>query len=79
MSPKVDSAILRALSLDPTTASIFKHGGSGFASTFKINGAINGDQKLFFVKTGGMDSEEMFTGMAVYTDSTLLVDVITSS
>ncbi|KAI9647432.1 hypothetical protein NHQ30_003817 [Ciborinia camelliae] len=65
MSPKVDPALLRALSL-PTTATISKHGGSGFAETFKISGTIDGKQKLFFVKTGGRGSEEMFAGMLVY-------------
>lgn len=63
MSFKVDPAILKALSLDPTTATISKHGGSGFAETFKISGTIDGEQKLFFVKTGGRDSDRMLTGM----------------
>ncbi|TGO35379.1 hypothetical protein BHYA_0160g00120 [Botrytis hyacinthi] len=62
MSSKVDPAILKALSLDPSSATISKHGGSGFAKTFKISGTVDGMQKLFFVKTGGRDSEEMFTG-----------------
>ncbi|KAJ8071076.1 hypothetical protein OCU04_001421 [Sclerotinia nivalis] len=62
MPSKVDPAILEALSLDPDTATISKHGGSGFAETFKINGTMGGKQKLFFVKTGGRDSEDMFTG-----------------
>ncbi|QSZ34134.1 hypothetical protein DSL72_005722 [Monilinia vaccinii-corymbosi] len=62
MASKVDPAILKALSLDPITATISKHGGSGFADTFKVSGTIGGEKKLFFVKTGGRDSEEMFTG-----------------
>lgn len=63
MSSKVDPAILKALSLDPSSATISKHGGGGFAKTFRISGTVDGRQKLFFVKTGEKDSEEMFTGM----------------
>ncbi|KAK6608594.1 Ketosamine-3-kinase [Botrytis cinerea] len=62
MSSKVDPAILKALSLDPSSATISKHGGGGFAKTFRISGTVDGRQKLFFVKTGEKDSEEMFTG-----------------
>ena len=36
MAPKIDSAILKALSLDSANTSIASHGGSGFVSTFKI-------------------------------------------
>lgn len=63
MSSEVDPAILKALSLNPSSATISKHGGGGFAKTFKLSGTVDGMQKLFFVKTGGRDSEEMFTGM----------------
>ncbi|KAK6609362.1 phosphotransferase enzyme family protein [Botrytis cinerea] len=38
MSSKVDPAILKALSLDPSSATISKHGGGGFAKTFRISG-----------------------------------------
>ncbi|ESZ96213.1 fructosamine-3-kinase [Sclerotinia borealis F-4128] len=62
MSPRVDPALLKALSLDSTTATISKHGGSGFAETFMLSGTIDGEQRLFFVKTGGTDSEEIFRG-----------------
>ncbi|KAH8674677.1 Fructosamine/Ketosamine-3-kinase [Tricladium varicosporioides] len=64
MPPKVDPAILSALSLDATTSTITSHGGSGFASTFKITSKGNDDiEKLFFVKTRkGKESELMFTG-----------------
>ncbi|KAE8449684.1 hypothetical protein EG329_007459 [Mollisiaceae sp. DMI_Dod_QoI] len=64
MAPKIDSAILKALSLDATTTSIASHGGSGFASTFKLSSKdTNGKEKLYFVKTGkGKDSEVMFAG-----------------
>ncbi|KAF4637512.1 hypothetical protein G7Y89_g555 [Cudoniella acicularis] len=64
MPPKIDEAILSALSLDAAAATITSHGGSGFASTFKITSQGNdGKEKLYFVKTGkGKDSEVMFTG-----------------
>lgn len=66
MAPIVDPAILKALSLDQATTTISKHGGSGFAETFKVSGMIDGKRRLFFVKTGGRNSEEMFTGMIAY-------------
>ncbi|TVY16944.1 Ketosamine-3-kinase [Lachnellula arida] len=63
MTPKIDPAILSALSLDAATTSITSHGGSGFASTFKITSTAEGNEKLFFVKQGkGKASEIMFTG-----------------
>jgi len=63
MTPKIDPAILAALSLDAATTSIASHGGSGFASTFKITSTVEGKEKLFFVKQGkGKASETMFTG-----------------
>jgi len=64
MSAKLDAAILRTLSLDPSNASISSYGGAGFSSTFKISSTVNGIQKLFFIKTGmGKDSELMFAGI----------------
>jgi protein-ribulosamine 3-kinase len=64
MAPKIDSAILRALSLDAANTTIASHGGSGFASTFKITGkGSDGQEKMFFVKQGkGKESEIMFAG-----------------
>jgi len=64
MPQKIDSAILKALSLNADTASISSHGGSGFSSTFKISAKDgDGNNKLYFVKTGkGKDSEVMFVG-----------------
>ncbi|KAH6670666.1 Fructosamine/Ketosamine-3-kinase [Halenospora varia] len=64
MAPKIDPAILSALSLDAATSSIASHGGSGFASTFKImSKGKDGKEKSFFAKTGkGKESEVMFTG-----------------
>lgn len=63
MAPNVDSAILDALGLDPSITKIATHGGSGFASTFKLSSTVNGEVKNYFVKTGtGKDAELMFTG-----------------
>jgi protein-ribulosamine 3-kinase len=71
MAPKIDPAILKALSLDAATTTIASHGGSDFASTFKImsNGS-DGEEKLFFVKQGkGKESEIMFAGKSLYLHS----------
>ncbi|RAL61744.1 hypothetical protein DID88_002810 [Monilinia fructigena] len=62
MTPTVDPAILKALSLDKATTTISSHGGSGFVETFKISAMVDEEKKLFFVKTGGRKSDEMFTG-----------------
>jgi hypothetical protein len=65
MAPTIDPAILQALSLDAATTTIASHGGSGFASTFKITSKGNdGGEKLFFVKQGkGRESDIMFSGI----------------
>lgn len=63
MGIKVDPAILEALGLDESNTTIASHGGSGFASTFKLSTTQNGKPKHYFVKTGtGGDSETMFKG-----------------
>lgn len=63
MAPSVDPAILEALALDPAETKMTSHGGSGFASTFKLSSTVDGQQKNFFVKTGtGSNAEVMFTG-----------------
>ncbi|KAI6088997.1 fructosamine kinase [Hypoxylon rubiginosum] len=63
MAGKVDPAILEALALDPQATKIASHGGSGFASTFKLSSTVDGKEKNYFVKTGtGSDSELMFKG-----------------
>lgn len=73
MSPKVDSAILEALDLDPEVTKIGSHGGSGFASTFKISSTVDGEEKNYFVKTGsGPDAELMFKGMSITTPRTAI-------
>lgn len=63
MSPGVDAAITEALGLDPSVAQIAAHGGSGFASTFKLSAKAHGEDVHYFVKTGtGADSQVMFQG-----------------
>ncbi|UPL01702.1 hypothetical protein LCI18_012636 [Fusarium solani-melongenae] len=60
---KVDPAIIEALGLDPACSSIASHGGSGFASTFKISTTVDGKPVNYFVKTGpGKEAEVMFRG-----------------
>ncbi|KAK4697996.1 hypothetical protein P7C71_g169, partial [Lecanoromycetidae sp. Uapishka_2] len=61
---KIDSAVIRALSLDPAKTAIKSHGGSGFTTTAKISTTLkDGTEKHFFMKTGrDKDSEVMFKG-----------------
>lgn len=67
MSASVDPAILEALGLEPNNTKISSHGGSGFASTFKLSSTVDGKEKNYFVKTGsGADSELMFKGRTAY-------------
>jgi protein-ribulosamine 3-kinase len=65
MPPKIDQAILSALSLDTATTTIASHGGSGFANTFKlVSNKGNNDEKLYFVKIGkGESAGVMFEGV----------------
>ncbi|KAI1492969.1 fructosamine kinase [Biscogniauxia mediterranea] len=63
MSPNVDPAIIEALGLDPSVTKIASHGGSGFASSFKLSSILDGKEQNYFVKTGtGTDAELMFKG-----------------
>ncbi len=63
MAPKVDPAIVDALSLDPATSKIAVHGASGFSSTFKLSAKRDGVDVTYFVKTGtGADANVMFRG-----------------
>ncbi len=63
MSPTVDPAIIEGLGLDPNTTKIATHGGSGFASTYKLSSIVDGKEKNYFVKMGtGPESEVMFKG-----------------
>ncbi|GAP83735.1 putative fructosamine kinase [Rosellinia necatrix] len=62
-SSNIDPALIEALGLDPNTAKLTSHGGSGFASTFKLSSRVNGKQINYFVKTGtGPDAQLMFRG-----------------
>lgn len=71
MAPKLDPAILEALFLDAANTTLATHGSSGFASTAKIAGMVDGKEKLFFVKTGkGRESEVMFAGTSISSPST---------
>ena len=57
--PSIDPSILRALALDASSAKIASHGGSGFASTFRITTPSNS----IFVKTSpGTAAATMFEG-----------------
>ncbi|EJD46889.1 fructosamine kinase [Auricularia subglabra TFB-10046 SS5] len=60
----LDRAVLDALELDAFSTKVSAHGGSGFASTYKIQARINGeDTRTFFMKTGrGEDARVMFEG-----------------
>lgn len=63
MPLKLDPAIIKALSLDDAVTTIASHGGSGFSSTAKITTQVDGEEKLYFVKTGtGKDAKVMFAG-----------------
>jgi protein-ribulosamine 3-kinase len=63
MAPKLDPAIVKALSLDIAVTNIASHGGSGFSSTAKLTSQVNGAERVYFVKTRtGKDAETMFAG-----------------
>ena len=61
---KLDPAVIRALKLNPSTAHVASHGGSGFSATAKITTTLeDGSEKYFFMKTGvGEDAKVMFEG-----------------
>ncbi|KAJ9641452.1 hypothetical protein H2199_005422 [Coniosporium tulheliwenetii] len=63
---KLDPAVIKLLSLDPSNTSVSSHGGGGMssASTSKITTKLSdGTGKSFFMKTGkGKDAEIMFRG-----------------
>ena len=61
--PSIDPSILRALSLDAPTTKIASHGGSGFASTFRLTATGPGAETSIFVKTApGSGAAVMFEG-----------------
>ncbi|KAK5087787.1 hypothetical protein LTS08_008111 [Lithohypha guttulata] len=63
MPTDIDPAIIRGLSsscnIDPSTAEISKHGGSGFASTYRINTA---DTSIFVKTSSSRGAATMFEG-----------------
>ena len=63
---KLDSAIVKLLSLDPNNTTVSSHGGAGMssASTSKIKTTLSdGTTQQYFMKTGkGSAAETMFTG-----------------
>lgn len=59
MASSPETALLRALSLNPSTVQISSHGGSGFAATYKINTG----EKLIFAKIArSSDAAVQFEG-----------------
>ena len=59
-SQGIDSAILKALSIDPESCTMQALGGSGFTETYKISANTDGKVKSYFLKTG--PSGDMFRG-----------------
>ena len=61
---KIDSAVIKALNLDPARTTATRHGGSAFSTTAKITTILkDGNEKNFFMKTGkGRAAEVMFAG-----------------
>ncbi len=61
---KLDSAVIRSLSLDPAKTTVASHGGSGFSTTAKMSTIMkDGTEKHFFMKTGkGKGADVMFRG-----------------
>ncbi|KIW79274.1 hypothetical protein Z517_05886 [Fonsecaea pedrosoi CBS 271.37] len=57
--PTIDPAIVRALHLDASTAHISTHGGSGFASTFRITTSTT---SIFVKQSRSPGAEVMFRG-----------------
>lgn len=63
MPAGIDSAIAKALKLDPSTANIATHGSSNFASTYKITITKGDDVVKYFVKKiGGKKGEVSVRG-----------------
>ncbi|KAI9792982.1 MAG: hypothetical protein M1816_001304 [Peltula sp. TS41687] len=63
MDSRLDSSIIKALSLDPRNTQVASHGGSGFSTTAKITTEVNGEERYYFLKTGtGQAAKVMFEG-----------------
>lgn len=58
--PSIDASILRALSLDASSTKIASHGGSGFASTFRIT--TSNHASIFVKISPGSAAATMFEG-----------------
>jgi hypothetical protein len=77
MAPTVDPAIIEALGLELATTKMATHGGSGFSSTFRLTGVVDGEEVSYFVKTGmGKDAEIMFRGEFSATSSPLVAIIL---
>jgi hypothetical protein len=63
--PAMDSAIAQALSLESPLPEMEVHGGSNFASTYKITCEVDGETKAYFVKTSSPDTKSMFAGKSI--------------
>jgi len=64
MQPNVDQAVLEALGLEATGSKMVAHGGSSFASTYKLTASKDGHEFAYFMKTGvGAEAETMFRGL----------------
>ncbi|EXJ61048.1 serine/threonine protein kinase [Cladophialophora yegresii CBS 114405] len=59
MSPSIDPAILRALNLNASSSKISTHGGSGFASTFRITTPTT---SIFVKQSQSSGAKVMFQG-----------------
>ena len=63
---KLDDAVIKLLSLDPSVTSVSSQGGGGCSSASNskiVAKGKDGEEKQFFMKTGhGSDAEIMFEG-----------------
>lgn len=63
MPSNVDTAIIKALGLDPACTTVASHGGSGFSSTAKISTERDGEGQNYFLKTSSdQGARVMFEG-----------------
>ncbi|KKA27220.1 hypothetical protein TD95_003332 [Thielaviopsis punctulata] len=64
MAPEaVDPAILESLQLDGTCSTLSRYGSSNFSTSYRLDSVVNGENVIYFVKTGsGPEAEAMFQG-----------------
>lgn len=64
MAPEaVDPAILESLQLDGTCSTLSRYGSSNFSTSYRLDSVVNGENVIYFVKTGsGPEAETMFQG-----------------